>query len=332
MPVDDSIPSPTPDQSPESSPKPGSWGARKRTPCKLCGVVIVQRLSGTREFCSRSCAIRFMHGLPSLRSVPPDPIESPTEVVRARPVVRNRPAKCEECGADFMARALITNRFCSRSCKAIHQKRTAKEEGRYSGGRKHTGEHKPCEVCGTQIYVKVWQAKSGQGRFCSKDCFNVWQARNSVERPCEWCGKSMTLSPSAAKDRRFCSWACQAEGRRTKALDRVHNGKRVYQTSEGYIYVWQPDDPRTESYGGWYPEHRLVVETQIGRKLNSDEHIHHKDGRTDNNDPANLQVVTAAEHQLLTRDQIVERRQSMKEELAELRAYKAAHEAPAKPD
>ena len=43
--------------------------------------------------------------------------------------------------------------------------------------------------------------------------------------------------------------------------------------------------------------HRHVVELQIGRKLTSNEVVHHVDGNPLNNDPANLVVLTRAEHQ-----------------------------------
>lgn len=315
-------------------PKPGTWGARKRTPCKLCGVEIIQRLSGKREYCGYSCAVRGRHGLPPdpNRASPPTPpgnitAARPREVIRVQATTKTRPAVCEECKKDYLARKHAPQRFCSRSCKAIHQRRTAKEEGRFGGGRKHTGENKPCEVCGLSVYVKVWQVKAGWGRFCSKACFDVWQGRNTVECLCEWCDKPYAVSPSKSKVQRFCSFPCQAEGRRTRALDRTHNGRRVHQTKDGYIYVWEPDHPRSATYGGWYAEHRLVVERAIGRVLETEEIVHHKDGRKDFNDLSNLQVVTEVEHQILTTRQIVERRKADAAELATLRAFKAEVEA-----
>lgn len=224
---------------------------------------------------------------------------------------------CPFCGIDFVSQASRKKRCCSRSCGSSLQKIEAKAAGRKIG-RPFIGEHKPCEICGTSVYVKPWQAKSGQGRFCSKDCFNMHQARNAVEHPCDWCGKPMTMSPSQSKVRRFCSWECQAEGRRTRALDRVHNGKRAALWNDGYVYVWEPDHPRSAIYGGWYAEHRLVMEQHIGRVLEAEEIVHHKDGDKKSNVLSNLQIVTEIEHQLLTRDQILDRRRAAKKRLAEL--------------
>ncbi len=44
------------------------------------------------------------------------------------------------------------------------------------------------------------------------------------------------------------------------------------------------------------PEHRLVVERCLGRKLATSEQVHHIDGDTLNNSPSNLQIVTRSEH------------------------------------
>lgn len=43
-------------------------------------------------------------------------------------------------------------------------------------------------------------------------------------------------------------------------------------------------------------QHRVVAEQMIGRKLKPDEHVHHKDGNKQNNDPSNLEVMNRIEH------------------------------------
>lgn len=46
----------------------------------------------------------------------------------------------------------------------------------------------------------------------------------------------------------------------------------------------------------YVPEHRIVMEKFLGRKLESSENIHHVDRNTLNNSPSNLQLVTRSEH------------------------------------
>ena len=48
--------------------------------------------------------------------------------------------------------------------------------------------------------------------------------------------------------------------------------------------------------GVYVREHRLVIEKEIGRKLQSDEIIHHLDGKKDHNDRKNLLLCTIQEH------------------------------------
>lgn len=43
-------------------------------------------------------------------------------------------------------------------------------------------------------------------------------------------------------------------------------------------------------------EHRVVMERHLGRALGEDEVVHHRDGNRSNNDPANLELMTQAEH------------------------------------
>lgn len=59
----------------------------------------------------------------------------------------------------------------------------------------------------------------------------------------------------------------------------------------GYAYkkVKLPD-------GTTRDQHRLVMESVIGRKLVRSEHVHHKDGNKQNNDISNLEILSSSQH------------------------------------
>lgn len=76
--------------------------------------------------------------------------------------------------------------------------------------RQASGVYRNCEACKGRFYVCPSAIRRGQGRFCSKRCFDATQDRK-VERTCEMCGKTIRVSPSyAAKGQyRACSAACR---------------------------------------------------------------------------------------------------------------------------
>lgn len=66
-------------------------------------------------------------------------------------------------------------------------------------------------------------------------------------------------------------------------------GGRIYD-DDNYVMIWSPNHPNRDHYG-YVREHRLVIETYIGRYLNECEVIHHKNGIKDDNRIENLELI-----------------------------------------
>lgn len=76
-----------------------------------------------------------------------------------------------------------------------------------------------------------------------------------------------------------------------------HNwkGGRVID-SQGYVRIYKPDHPRA-MVSKYVFEHRLVMERNLGRMLDSKEVVHHLDGNKKNNDIENLILLDFGGHQ-----------------------------------
>ena len=64
---------------------------------------------------------------------------------------------------------------------------------------------------------------------------------------------------------------------------------------DGYISIYRPDHPCSNSEG-YVMEHHLVMEEHIGRLIQSEEVVHHKNGNRRDNRIENLQLMTFKEH------------------------------------
>lgn len=83
------------------------------------------------------------------------------------------------------------------------------------------------------------------------------------------------------------------EGRNAENSSNWRGGIRI---ADGYIYQYAPWHPSATPERPHVQEHRLIMEEKLGRLLEPDEIVHHKDGDRMNNDPDNLVVKTRGEH------------------------------------
>lgn len=67
-------------------------------------------------------------------------------------------------------------------------------------------------------------------------------------------------------------------------------------TPAGYIYERRVGHPRATRLGHYVMQHILRMEEHLGRYLEPMECVHHINGKKDDNDISNLQLMTLSEH------------------------------------
>jgi hypothetical protein len=101
---------------------------------------------------------------------------------------------CPICGKEFVSYR-NNQAFCSNKC-------------RFSKGINFV--EKKCVICGSKFNVKktkidCYKSKYNVGSFCSRECFNIKQRKNTIQK-CDFCGEEFYNSP--ANKRKFCCMDC----------------------------------------------------------------------------------------------------------------------------
>ena len=65
---------------------------------------------------------------------------------------------------------------------------------------------------------------------------------------------------------------------------------------KGYQWIYTMNKEDSTLNNGWVSEHRVVAEWATGRKIKTNEHVHHKNFIRQDNRPENLQIMDAKEH------------------------------------
>lgn len=126
--------------------------------------------------------------------------------------------KCRICDKKFNVSPSheATRKYCSRECQSKDQ----------------TGKVVSCPICGKERYLALYRLKEG-AKYCSSKCVGIANGRRNKgkKRPnmkkspnnnrlrlgihCRWCGKLIKIQLSEyLSGRRYCSFQCQAAGRR----------------------------------------------------------------------------------------------------------------------
>lgn len=225
---------------------------------------------------------------------------------RGRPEVPRVVVECAGCGAKLqrresdMARLRTGRVFCSKECRDA------------VGCKPRRGVKTACETCGVELY----STPSTPRRFCSKECHDTGQRVDKIMARCELCGTEFQRQRS--QPRRYCGRSCYADARNSTDVGRLHNGKPVRKTQQGYLVVFEPTHPRSYRHG-YVLEHRHVMEQKIGRLLEPGEVVHHINGKKWDNRPENLELMEHGAHSSLTGMELREARAEMAAELAEYR-------------
>lgn len=124
--------------------------------------------------------------------------------------------------------------------------------------------------CGKEFHVARWQLESGRGKYCSNECKYKYRVRPS--------GLKYVIK---AKNK---GWFKSGDTRNVPSFP-------YFDKSLGYMKI--------SIKGKEYKYHRYVLSVYLGRELDVDELVHHKDGNRLNNSLENLEIMSRSAHMKL---------------------------------
>lgn len=190
-------------------------------------------------------------------------------------------SKCEWCGLEKEYKYKSTvKRFCSHKCSNNYKWAFLRKKADFRV--------LDCPVCGKKfkIYTNDYRLKHGFNIYCSKECSYVASRKGEIIH-CKYCNKEFYSTRN-----KFCSQKCSNNYKK-------ENYKHKLYKENGYVIKYIKDYNKK----GNAKVHRLIMEEHLGRKLNINEVVHHKNGDKTDNRIENLELMTRKEHSKLHRIQ-----------------------------
>ena len=155
-----------------------------------------------------------------------------------------------------------------------------------------------CKICGKEFYVCPSHFNRGHGRYCSRKCFGIshkgWKPNS---KQLEKLSKAHMGQKAWNKGRKFSvkvrakmSTARKGKEKFMGCNHSMWSGGRV-KDGKGYIYIYNPSHPFCNKRSYVF-EHRLIIESLIGRYLTPKETSHHL-GKKDDNRPEMLMAFSS---------------------------------------
>lgn len=115
-------------------------------------------------------------------------------------------------------------------------------------------------------------------------------SKYKIDVACRCCGTPHSVRKYDVKD--VSDWSCKpcATSARNKRSAKPDGTVRLHRQS-GYL--------EEKSGGAWRRQHVLLIERLIGRRLGSDEVVHHKNEIKTDNRLDNLELMTVGEHSII---------------------------------
>jgi hypothetical protein len=196
------------------------------------------------------------------------------ELNRSKPIIR----PCGTCGKIMeLDAAHKTKKYCdNKECRSAGQAIKTSMEPII----------RKCLSCGDDFIIRFQSHL--RKKYCRKDCSSRGLLKKET-RQCRHCGIDFSVTRSSA--RQFHSYSCYDLHRQTNWEEFDHPvGYRRMESGYWRLKI---------GYNEWVDEHRYIVEKNIGRKLLTEEHVHHRNGNKIDNRIENLEIMSHLEHQKL---------------------------------